>query len=99
MLEPIRRYFKGYDPALLADALNYVLEARGAQTLEQQALSPDEIQGLHEVLDRHEASAAGSPPRRRQGASQRQRLRHDCEQRPGHGALIGAHRDPRQGAR
>jgi hypothetical protein len=54
MLEPIRRYFKGYDPALLGEAFNYVLSARGAPTFEDREMSPQEIEGLQEILNRHE---------------------------------------------
>jgi hypothetical protein len=56
MLEPIRRYFKGYDPALLGEVLNWALGARGAPTFDDQPMSPQEIAGLQEILDRHEYS-------------------------------------------
>jgi hypothetical protein len=54
MLEPIRRYFKGYDPALLEEVLNHVLQSRGAPPFDQQPMSPQEIQELQEILSRHE---------------------------------------------
>jgi hypothetical protein len=54
MLDPIRRYIKGFDPALLDEVANYLLTSRGAQPLNQQPLSQQEIDDLQVILQGHE---------------------------------------------
>ena len=39
MYEPIRRYFKGFDLGLLFNVSNWLLQARGVATLDQQPLT------------------------------------------------------------
>jgi hypothetical protein len=54
MYEPIRRYFKGFDLTLLFDVSNWLLQARGAATLNEQPLTQQESDDLQAVLARHE---------------------------------------------
>lgn len=49
MLDPIRRYIKGFDPALLDEVVGYLVTSRGGA-----ALTAQEESDLSDILGKHE---------------------------------------------